>query len=687
MLRSVLIANRGEIACRVISTARRLGLRTIAVYSDADARAMHVEAADEAWPIGPAPARESYLSIEKIIAVARRAGAEAIHPGYGFLSENAAFAEACAAADIVFVGPPPAAIRAMGSKSAAKALMAEAGVPLVPGFHGADQDPEMLAREAARIGFPVLIKASAGGGGKGMRIVESADAFAEALAGAQREAKAAFGDDRVLVERYLTRARHVEVQVFGDSRGNVVHLFERDCSSQRRHQKVAEEAPAPGLPAKRRAALGAAAVAAAKAVGYVGAGTVEFVMDASSPKGEGEFYFMEMNTRLQVEHPVTEMITGLDLVEWQLRVASGEPLPLSQDQIEPQGHAVEVRLYAEDPAKGFLPAPGTLAHLRFPDADGRTLRVDTGVRTGDAITVHYDPMIAKIAAWGSDRQAALRALAQGLAETEVGGTVTNLPFLRSLIAHPEFARSAVDTGFIARKLVTLLPPPPLADDPVLALAALRVLADRAQSATARARASGDPHSPWAAPDGWRLNGEGGTTLSFLDGGQGAARQIDVGVRYGRGPDGGAAIRLELPGGSVAAAIEACEGDRLVARLDGVRREQRVLLRRDGDGQAVLVVGPQGTLRLGIWDPLAAADAADGGRDRLAAPMPGKIVAVAVKPGDRVTRGQALLVMEAMKMEHTIAAPQDGIIAAVPFAVGEQVEEGVRLVTLAEETPP
>ncbi|HLY56343.1 MAG TPA: acetyl-CoA carboxylase biotin carboxylase subunit, partial [Stellaceae bacterium] len=461
MFSSLLIANRGEIAVRVMRTARRLGLRTIAVYSEADAKARHVEAADEAWPIGKAPARESYLAIPRIIEAAQRSGAEAIHPGYGFLSENAAFAESCAAAGIVFVGPPADAIRLMGSKSAAKALMERSGVPLVPGYHREDQGLTLLESEAARIGYPVLIKASAGGGGKGMRIVERAEDFAAALASAKREAASAFGDDRVLIERYLTRPRHIEIQVFADSHGNVVSLFERDCSIQRRHQKIVEEAPAPGMDPARRRAMGEAACAAARAVGYRGAGTVEFIAEG------GEFYFMEMNTRLQVEHPVTEAITGQDLVEWQLRVAAGEPLPLRQEELTISGHAIEVRVYAEDPARDFAPSTGLLAHLVEPPQDANT-RIDSGVLAGDAISIHYDPMIAKLIVHGRDRDDAVRRLARALGEYEIVGVATNLAFLSAIAAHPAYREAAVDTGFIARHHDELFPAPAPAGQVALA---------------------------------------------------------------------------------------------------------------------------------------------------------------------------------------------------------------------------
>src|SRR4051794_30565308 len=533
MFSKILIANRGEIACRVIRTARRLGIRTVAVYSDADARALHVEMADEAGNIGPAPARESYLRAEAILDAAKRTGAEAIHPGYGFLSENAGFAEACAAAGVVFIRPPASAIRAMGGKSEAKALMEKAGVPLVPGYHGEDQSPELLLSQAKRIGFPMLIKASAGGGGKGMRVVADAAEFDDQLSGAKREAINAFGDDRVLIERYVTRPRHVEIQVFADTQGNCVYLFERDCSIQRRHQKVVEEAPAPNLDSHTRRRMGEAAVAAAKAIGYVGAGTVEFLLDE-----DGSFFFMEMNTRLQVEHPVTEYITGQDLVEWQLRVAAGGPLPLNQDQLSIHGHAIEVRLYAEDPQKGFLPQTGRLEHLVFPP-EGAFVRVDTGVRSGDAISIHYDPMIAKLIVWADDRPAAVRRLRTALSQTQVVGLGANTEFLLAIASHPAFLAAALDTGFIQRHETDLLPEPAPARDDVLAFAALGVLLDRQAKAQARAAASGDPYSPWAGNDGWRLNDDAHDTLALRDGGTDRL----VHLIYRRG-----SYRLYLPGG-------------------------------------------------------------------------------------------------------------------------------------------
>jgi len=508
MFKKILIANRGEIACRVIKTARRLGVATVAVYSEADANARHVRLADEAVLIGPAAARESYLVGEHILDVARRTGAEAIHPGYGFLSENEDFAEACEKAGIVFIGPPASAIRAMGSKSAAKSLMGSAGVPLTPGYHGDNQDPAFLAQQADQIGYPVLIKASSGGGGKGMRRVDAAADFEAALASCKREAANAFGDEQVLVEKYVLKPRHIEIQVFGDTHGNCVYLFERDCSLQRRHQKLIEEAPAPGMTLERRAAMGRAAVNAAKAVGYVGAGTVEFIANQ-----DGSFYFMEMNTRLQVEHPVTEMITGLDLVEWQLRVASGQPLPLTQEQLEIDGHAIEARVYAEDPDKGFLPSTGRLVHL-VPPPESDSVRVDTGVEQGDEITPYYDPMIAKLIVWGADRKQALARMRRALAQYRVVGVSNNINFLSRLVALPSFANAELDTGLIEREHGLLFPPQEVVPDEVWLVAALAELLHEQRNANAKFATAADRGSPWRSLDGWRLNGRAERKLAL-----------------------------------------------------------------------------------------------------------------------------------------------------------------------------
>jgi 3-methylcrotonyl-CoA carboxylase alpha subunit len=661
MFRRILIANRGEIACRVIRTARRFAIETVAVYSDADAHALHVASADTAVRIGGAAPSESYLNVDAIIAAAKATGAEAIHPGYGFLSENAAFAEACAKAKLVFIGPPASAIRAMGSKSAAKALMEKAKVPVVPGYHGADQDPKLLAKEAERIGYPVLIKAVAGGGGKGMRRVDKASEFAEALDGAKREAKGAFKDDAVLVEKYVERPRHVEIQVFADTKGNAVYLFERDCSVQRRHQKVLEEAPAPGLPEKTRKAMGEAAVAAAKAIGYTGAGTVEFIY------GGGQFFFMEMNTRLQVEHPVTELVTNLDLVEWQLRVAAGEPLPLKQEELRVRGHAIEARLYAEDPNKDFLPAIGRLAHLSLPPSDPKgPVRVDTGVRQGDAVSIHYDPMIAKLIAWGEDRGAALRRMAQMLDATRVAGLATNRDFLHAVVTHPAFGKGDVHTGFIAEHRAALLPAADKVPDRVVALAALHAVLTNAAETAARAAASRDPFSPWHRSDGWRLNDDSWSHFRFAEGG----REFAVTVHYREG-----GYVFDLPGGSVTVGGTMAADGTLSAKIGETVCHGAAA--RAGHELTIFEGGK--SWRLAIVDPLAALADAEVATDSLTAPMPGKIIAVKVEPGAKVERGQALLVMEAMKMEHTIRAPADGVVEKIHYKVGEQVDEGVELI--------
>ena len=643
MFAKILIANRGEIACRVIAAAQRMGVRTVAVYSDADRDARHVALADESRRIGPAAAKDSYLNIAAILEAARATGAEAIHPGYGFLSENEDFAAACAKAGVVFIGPTPEAIAAMGDKSAAKRLMEKAGVPLVPGYHGEKQEADFLAKEAGKIGYPVLIKASAGGGGKGMRVVPGAKGFAAALESAQREAKAAFGDERVLIERYLERPRHIEIQVFGDRLGNVVHLFERDCSVQRRHQKVLEEAPAPGISSSKRAEIAKAAVAAAKAIAYTGAGTVEFIVGA-----DGAFYFMEMNTRLQVEHPVTEMITGLDLVKWQFLVAAGNPLPLKQSEIQTKGHAIEARVYAENPEKGFLPSTGTLRHLRFPAAPAR---IDTAVREGDAITPHYDPMIAKLVVWGEDRAAALGALRAALAGTEIIGVASNVEFLARVAASKAFTSADLDTGLIERCRAELLPVDPGASDSELAAAALAELRLEETQAAERASASSDPHSPWNAIDGWRLNLGSHHEIAFADGG--AVRKVQIHFS----PEG---QRLAVDG----KALEA-DPPRLRAVRDGVDWH----LFRDGLHRV-----------LRLHDEHAAAGAGEIAGS-LAAPMPGKVLQVLVQPGAQVVKGTPLLILEAMKMEHTITAPRDGRIKKILFSAGEQVSEGAQLLEL------
>jgi 3-methylcrotonyl-CoA carboxylase alpha subunit len=660
MFRRILIANRGEIACRVIRTARRLGIRTVAVYSDADRDALHVRMADEARRIGPPPAQESYLDIEAILAAARESGAEAIHPGYGFLSENEDFAAACEKAGVAFIGPSAQAIAAMGDKAAAKRLMEKAGVPLVPGYHGENQDPAFLAKEAARIGFPVLIKPSAGGGGKGMRVVHDPRDFSSQLEGARREAKAAFGDDRVLIERYLQRPRHIEVQVFGDNHGNVVHLFERDCSVQRRHQKVLEEAPAPGLSPSRRNEMGAAAVAAAKAIGYSGAGTIEFIAEQ-----DGRFFFMEMNTRLQVEHPVTEMITGLDLVEWQLRVAAGEKLPRTQQELAFAGHAIEARIYAEDPARDFLPATGRLVHLGWPAASA-DVRIDTGVVPGAEITPWYDPMIAKLVVRGDDRADALARLRQALAGVEVAGLATNVEFLGRIAASEAFSAGEPDTGLIERNRAELLPARAPAAPEALVIAAMAELRDEVRTAAAAAQASGDPHSPWHQVDGWRLNGGSQHEFVFLDG----EWRHPVRVRFG--PEG---QHVLVAGSEHAVQSEDLEDGSHLVRLGGRSFRGRAI----SEGRTWHVFCDGRYRRLALEEELPSPDESPGGS--LAAPMPGKVIQLLVAAGAQVRKGDSLLILEAMKMEHTITAPADGRVKEIHYAAGEQVLEGAQLITL------
>ena len=663
MFKKILIANRGEIACRVIKTARRMGIATVAVYSEADANARHVRLADEAVLIGPAAARESYLKADRILEAAKQTGAEAVHPGYGFLSENEAFAEACAAAGIVFIGPPVAAIRAMGSKSAAKALMGAAGVPLTPGYHGDDQDPAHLKREADAIGYPVLIKASAGGGGKGMRRVDRSDDFDAALTSCKREAKSSFGDEHVLVEKYVLKPRHIEIQVFGDTHGNVVHLFERDCSVQRRHQKVLEEAPAPGMTAERRAAMGRAAVEAARAVAYVGAGTVEFIANQ-----DGSFYFMEMNTRLQVEHPVTEMITGLDLVEWQLRVANGEPLPKTQDELSIDGHALEARIYAEDPDKGFLPSTGRLVHLA-PPVESMTVRVDTGVEQGDEITPFYDPMIAKLIVWGGDRREALARMSRALAQYRIVGVANNVEFLGRLIATPSFAEANLDTGLIERETAALFPAPASAPDDVWLVAALAEL--QREAAIARAEAV-DRDSPWRLLDGWRLNGGAKRTIKLKIGDDERAVVVEsiAGVH-----------RLTLDGRPVAVRGTLAADGQLQAQI-GERRLHATVV-ASGQRRQVFVDGRAWAVT--VVDLLETGGGADEIASGLKAPMPGKVIALIAAAGAVVGKGAPLLVLEAMKMEHTITAPGDGTVKAFHYAAGDQVAEGAELVDFEAAT--
>jgi len=665
MFRKILIANRGEIACRVIRTARRMGVHTVAVYSDADANARHTRLADEAVRIGPPPPRESYLDIARIIDAAKQTGAEAIHPGYGFLSENEAFAAACVANHIVFIGPPASAIHAMGSKSAAKALMEQAPVPLVPGYHGNDQDAALLEGEADRIGYPVLLKPSAGGGGKGMRVVNASAEFASALASCKREALSSFGDDQVLIERYVTRPRHVEIQVFADTHGNCVHLFERDCSVQRRHQKVLEEAPAPGMTDARRRAMGEAAVAAARAVGYVGAGTVEFIADQ-----DGRFYFMEMNTRLQVEHPVTEMITGQDLVEWQLRVASGEPLPVKQEQLRIRGHAIEARIYAEDPDRGFLPSTGRLVHLA-PPVESLHVRVDTGVEQGDEITPYYDPMIAKLIVWDETRDLALARMLQALAHYRIVGVANNVEFLSRLVACPAFAQADLDTGLIERERAFLFPEDNEAPDQAFLIAALATLLREDAQARRVDHASADPHSPWRLADGWRLNSRSERRIAFRF--RDAERAVVVGY-----DDGGYTLRI----GEVAVPARGELGPNGTLRVEfgGRRLDASVVVA--GEKRHVFLDGR--SYQLSRVDPLHHASEGQGAEGGLVAPMPGKVIAWLAQPGSEVAKGAPLLILEAMKMEHTITAPTAGTLTAFKFAVGEQVTEGAELVDFAKK---
>ena len=679
MFTKILIANRGEIACRVIKTARRMGIRTVAVYSEADANARHVRLADEAVCIGPAAVSASYLLAERILDATKRTGAQAIHPGYGFLSENDQFADACAVAGIVFIGPPAAAIRAMGSKSAAKKIMGAAGVPLTPGYHGDNQEATYLHTQADAIGYPVLIKAAAGGGGKGMRRVDQSADFSAALASCKREAISSFGNDHVLIEKYLTRSRHIEIQVFADTQGHCVYLFERDCSVQRRHQKVLEEAPAPGMTAERRAAMGQAAVDAAQAVGYVGAGTVEFIASDTFAQ-DGTFYFMEMNTRLQVEHPVTEMITGQDLVEWQLRVASGEALPLRQDQLEIRGHALEARIYAEDASKGFLPSTGRLLHL-VPPVESLNVRVDTGVEQGDEITPFYDPMIAKLIVWDIDRNAALARMRQALADYRIVGVTANVDFLSRLVACPAFANADLDTGLIEKSHDFLFPAniePPKA---VFFVAAVAELLREQAAAASKASHSGDPWSPWSSHDGWRLNIQSQRTLTFRSG----DTLHEVAIAYA--VDG---WRLSLAGESVLARGRVLDSGQFVGQiaveLDDRRLISNVIAVNEKQEQKRHVFLNGSTYLILRDDPLHLVEAGGAGGGGLTAPMPGKIVALLAIPGQTVEKGAPLLILEAMKMEHTITAPKDGTVKTFRYAAGDQVSDGAELLEFEAALP-
>jgi 3-methylcrotonyl-CoA carboxylase alpha subunit len=662
MFKKILIANRGEIACRVAATARRMAIKTVAVYSDADAGAKHVAACDEAVHIGGSAPGDSYLRWERIIEAARATGAEAIHPGYGFLSENEEFARACAQAGLVFIGPPASAIKAMGLKAESKQLMEKAGVPLVPGYHGSDQDPALLQREADRIGYPVLIKASAGGGGKGMRAVDKSEDFAAALASCRREAISSFGDDAVLVEKYAQRPRHIEIQVFGDTQGNYVYLFERDCSVQRRHQKVLEEAPAPGMTEALRREMGEAAVAAARAVNYVGAGTVEFIVEQRD--GKMNFFFMEMNTRLQVEHPVTEAITGLDLVEWQFRVAAGQPLPLQQAQLKIHGHAIEARICAENPDKQFLPATGTLrvyrqpACTRFERADGG-VRIDDGVRQGDAISPYYDSMVAKLIVHGDTREEALARMDQALSEFHIVGLQTNVQFLRHVVTSDSFAKADLDTALIQREAAVLFEQEKIGQPLAIAAAVALTLQEEQALVTA---------DPFSRRDGWRSHGPVSRSFEFEFHDQPQTAQL------WHQHDG--SLQLALDGRRLSLHIEPTAAGLLIA-LDG----QRARLQVYRLGEQVHVFGAGGATQISVIDLLAHAGVAQHEAGRLTAPMPGKVVSFAVQAGDKVSRGQALAVMEAMKMEHTIAAPADGVVAEILYAAGDQVAEGAELLTL------
>ena len=671
MFNKILIANRGEIACRVAATARRLAIKTVAVYSDADANAKHVSSCDESVFIGGSAPKDSYLRWEKIIAAARATGAQAVHPGYGFLSENVEFAQACADAGLVFIGPGPSSIQAMGLKAESKRLMNLAGVPLVPGYHGEDQDPALLQREADSIGYPVLIKASAGGGGKGMRAVDKSEDFAAALASCKREAINSFGDDAVLIEKYVQRPRHIEIQVFGDTQGNYVYLFERDCSVQRRHQKVLEEAPAPGMTPEFRREMGEAAVAAARAVNYLGAGTVEFIVE-QKPDGAMTFFFMEMNTRLQVEHPVTEAITGQDLVEWQLRVASGEPLPLRQDQLKITGHAIEARICAESPDNNFLPATGTLHVYGLPDCvtferNPAGVRVDSGVRQGDVISPFYDSMVAKLIVHGDTREQALSRLDTALAQTHIVGLNTNVQFLRNVVQSRSFAQADLDTALIPREEAVLFKQEKvglrLAAAGAVAHTLLQEKAQEAQVATQAVWLD-----PWAKQDGWRSHGPSSRRFDFEF--KGEVQVVFLTTLH----DG--ALQLQIAGEVATFTFKPAHQG-----IDVQLGESRQIVNIYTNGDVAGVFTALGATQIVAVDALAHAGDAQVEGGRLTAPMPGKVVSFAVKVGDKVQRGQVLAVMDAMKMEHTIAAPMDGVVAELLYAPGDQVTEGAELLKL------
>jgi 3-methylcrotonyl-CoA carboxylase alpha subunit len=660
MFQKIVIANRGEIGCRIAATASRLGIRTVAVYSDADRTAKHVAVCDEAVRIGGASATESYLRIEPIIRAATSTGAQAIHPGYGFLAENEAFAIACREAGVTFIGPPPSAIRTMGNKNAAKELMVKAGVPLLPGYHGKSQ--EDLKKRAESVGYPVLLKASAGGGGKGMRVVEKPEDFESALAACRREAKNSFGNESLLIEKYLPHSRHIEIQVFADTHGNCVHLFERDCSIQRRYQKIVEEAPAPGLTPELRRSLGETAIAAARAVGYLGAGTVEFLVDQ-----DARFYFMEMNTRLQVEHPVTEMITGQDLVEWQLRVAAGQPLPLLQDDLTIQGHAIEARIYAENPDKHFLPSIGTLRILKLPRAvefeiGSDPVRVDSGVREGDVITPYYDPLIAKLIVWGSDRTTAVARLGTALGDFVALGLQTNRAFLSRLVCSSEFTAAHLDTGLIDRTPARWLDPGRPVRFAFIALATAALLKQEEINTKVD---PADPFSPWKQTSGWRPNSEYIRTLYWRS----SHQDIEAKLTYSR-----EGYLLRAAGESALVSILEDQENQFVLSAGSERIAGQVYLL--DETFVVITKGEQVTLQ---WiDPISRASLTEHAEGDLRAPMPGKIVAVLVRNGQTVIKGAALITMEAMKMEHTIVAVEDGIVDEVLFNAGDQVDEDALL---------
>ena len=672
MFRKILIANRGEICCRVAATAARLGIRTVAVYSEVDSQAKHVSVCDEALGIGGTTVSESYLSIPLILKAAKESGAEAIHPGYGFLAENAAFAEACAATGLSFIGPSPTAIRTMGDKSAAKAVMAKAGVPVVPGYHGDRQEPAFMRSQADAIGYPVMLKARAGGGGKGMRVVQTAVDFDSLLAACRREAKNSFGDDSILIEKYVDRPRHIEVQVFGDTHGNCVYLFERDCSVQRRHQKIVEESPAPGLTESQRRVIGETAVRAALAVNYTGAGTIEFLVDQ-----EASFYFLEMNTRLQVEHPVTEFITGQDLVEWQLLVAAGSPLPLSQDQLSFRGHALETRIYAEKPSAGFLPSTGSIQVFHPPQAiqfcvptspELSPVRLDAGVRSGDRVTPYYDPLLAKLIVWGKDRPEAVTRLRAALDEFVVLGVETNLPFLRRLIACSDFSTANLDTGLIARNESFLLSSEPVIRFPFVVLGTAALLKSEEESCRIQAH---DPYSPWSATSGWLLNANSTRSLSWSSGNL----TVDAVLTYPAIAAKPWRYHLQANNESIDFAIIEYRDDFLAVQAGNHRINGRVY--RETNRFDLFAEGEHVTLTLA--DPLAYDLPTDQAETELTAPMPGRVVAVLVQEGQTVTKGTPLVVIEAMKMEHTIVAVVEGRIDQVLVKVADQVSEGAQLI--------